>query len=1304
MVQKKTIIAACPAGFIAILTGILVLIGWYFNNYQLQTFGLGGVTMKVNTALSFLFSGLALVFLHKKNQEIWLYLARIFSFFTFFLGALVFSQYLFNTNLGIDELLFNDVANAIKTVDPGRMAPNTALNFILVGLTLFFISFDKTKNSILTVISLALVFCISTFGLIGYVFGLIGLTGLSVYTSMAVDTSIVFIILSIGIWLGIQKDAAIIKSLERKLIAGITIVIAVILMVSINSIKSINSLLVVSNSVEHTVKVESKLSEIMSDVYEIAANGRGFVISNNDAYLKMWEKSRINILKNESDLGELIHDRPKQYQLYLRLKKLISERIDYSKNLILVAKTKGNKAALDLFTQESDSLLTNKIKKLIKQLDIEESRLLIVRNNDQSKKAGNSLTIIWMSIFVQITLFAAFLVFVTKDIIGRKKAQQELLDLNENLEEKIEERATELKSTHQKIIIERDKANQYFDVAGVIFVLLDRDGKIIKTNRKTCEVLGYQKNELIGIDWFSSVLPENIIDKAFGSFQAIMKGETEVLQFYENHIITKYGEERIIEWYNVLIYGDDGKPTGILSSGEDITERKAATEELRKANRGYAMLMNVNKAIVRATDKQTLFDKICRIAIDEGKFRMANIGMVDVQTNKFLPLASAGDSVEYVNILNIDLNDAVLSNGPTGIAIKTGLHKLANDIANDPKMVPWRENALRQGYKSSAAFPIKAFGETIGAFMLYSEDTYFFDETEVKLLDELAKDISFAIEFIDTNKKRLQAEEEIRNLNAELENKIEERTVELGKTNNNLLKEIDERKQVEDRFKFVVESAPNAIVLADSSGVITLVNKQTENYFGYNREEIIGKKIELLVPNAIKMGHSNLRSVFISDPTARKMGENRDLFGLKKDGTKIPVEVGLNPISINNKIMILASIIDITERKKAIEEIKNAKTEAERANHEKSEFLSRMSHELRTPLNSILGFAQLMNMGKLSPTHKKGVDHILNSGKNLLNLINEVLNLSRIEAGELLLSIEPVSLKSIILETFDVVYPLAQESNIILKWDNSEEEQIFVEADQQKLKQVMLNLINNAIKYNNKGGLVTVKAVAIQNEKVRISITDTGIGIAKKEMHKLFTAFQRIGPQFSDIEGTGLGLAVSKKLVEAMDGTIGIDDEVNKGSSFWIELPQAEGQLEGNQLDVVFETMPSTISTKAGTLLYVEDNISNQELVKQILDMYRPAIRLVTSLYGKDTVKMTLDYKPNVILLDLNLPDINGVKVIKLLQKEPQTKEIPVIVLSADALEIQIEKLLKAGAKNYITKPIDVQEFLKIIDGIMNND
>lgn len=394
---------------------------------------------------------------------------------------------------------------------------------------------------------------------------------------------------------------------------------------------------------------------------------------------------------------------------------------------------------------------------------------------------------------------------------------------------------------------------------------------------------------------------------------------------------------------------------------------------------------------------------------------------------------------------------------------------------------------------------------------------------------------------------------------------------------------------------------------------------------------------------------------------------------------------------------------DITNRKNFEDELSQAKVDAEKASLAKSEFLSRMSHELRTPMNSILGFAQLMDMGELKPLQKKGVNHILANGKHLLDLINEVLDIAGIESGKQVLNLEPVALFGMISEVIDVLHILANKKEVTINFDNSIPNDLYCLADKLRLRQVMINLMDNAIKYNKSGGSVTISITMLPKESpmatsVKISISDTGNGITKEDISKLFQPFERIGADKTKTEGTGLGLMVVKKLTEAMGGLLGVESELGTGSTFWIELPIAKSTRTTDKNSSTFRIPELSADRRLATILYIEDNLSNIELVEEILTIHRPGVRLVTSLFGNKTIQLCKQYNPDLILLDLDLPDIHGYDVLKKLLANPQTKSKPVIIISADATPNQVSKLINSGAKSYLTKPLDIIQFLKSID------
>lgn len=388
---------------------------------------------------------------------------------------------------------------------------------------------------------------------------------------------------------------------------------------------------------------------------------------------------------------------------------------------------------------------------------------------------------------------------------------------------------------------------------------------------------------------------------------------------------------------------------------------------------------------------------------------------------------------------------------------------------------------------------------------------------------------------------------------------------------------------------------------------------------------------------------------------------------------------------------------DVTPIKLAESELRRAKELAEEANRAKSEFLSRMSHELRTPLNAILGFAQVLEMDGLSDDQQSSVSQILKGGRHLLTLINEVLDIARIEAGRLTLSPEPILLREALDEALDLVTPLAAHAQVDLSRHSSLIWNQYVQADRQRLKQVVLNLLSNAIKYNRKGGKVSVACVAGEGDRLRIEISDTGRGIPVQKMALLFRPFERLGAEETGVEGSGVGLALSKKLVEAMGGIIGAESEFGSGSLFWLEFPRIEGQIQRFERDQDQQLATVSHDLRAATILYVEDNLSNSTLMQRIL-ANRPGVKLVSAMQGRIGLDLAREHSPDLILLDVHLPDMQGDVVLRHLRADDRTKDIPVAMVSADATPGQIERLKLAGAQAYLTKPIDVRELLAFVD------
>jgi CheY-like chemotaxis protein len=389
----------------------------------------------------------------------------------------------------------------------------------------------------------------------------------------------------------------------------------------------------------------------------------------------------------------------------------------------------------------------------------------------------------------------------------------------------------------------------------------------------------------------------------------------------------------------------------------------------------------------------------------------------------------------------------------------------------------------------------------------------------------------------------------------------------------------------------------------------------------------------------------------------------------------------------------------VTEQAQLEESLRQAKQEAERANQAKNDFLSRMSHELRTPLNAILGFSQLLEMDIENPQQRESVQHIHKAGHHLLELINEVLDISRIETDRLALSLKAVRLSSCLEEVTSLLQPLFSQSGVHLRADSSVQNQYYVLADTQRLKQILLNLLSNAAKYNRKRGTVTVSCETPRPGWLRLNVADTGGGIPADKLGRLFTPFDRLDAERTTVEGTGLGLALSKRLAEAMNGTLGVHSEVGVGSTFWVELPLTRKGT--GELTLPEETAWSTenASAQRPTILYIEDNAANVALVRRILSHRH--VNLLVASSGEGGLEMARKRNPSLVLLDLGLPDLSGEEVLRQLRSSPATRRTPVVIVSADALPKNIQRLWAAGINEYLTKPLDINRFLTVVDRIL---
>jgi len=794
--------------------------------------------------------------------------------------------------------------------------------------------------------------------------------------------------------------------------------------------------------------------------------------------------------------------------------------------------------------------------------------------------------------------------------------------------------------------------NAIFNSANFSSIATDEKGVIQLFNVGAERMLGYAAIEVVDKITPADISdPQEVIARAKAlslelgtpitpGFEALVfKASRGIEDIYELTYIRKDGSRFPAVVSVTALRADLGGIIGYLLIGTDNTARKQAEEALLKAGALQNAIFNSENFSSIATD-------------EKGVIQLFNVG--------------AERMLGYTAIEVVD--------------------RITPADISDPQEVIARANALSHELATTITpgFEALAFKASRGIEDIY-ELTYIRKDgsrfpavvSVTALRDAQGKIIGYLLIGTDnTERKRVEAEQ----------------------------MQLDQRLRDQQFYtRSLIESNIDALMTTDPRGIITDVNQQMEALTGCTRDELIGAPFKN----------------YFTDPDLAEAGIKRVLSGGKvtdyeltaraRDGKETVVSYNATTFHDRDRKLqgVFAAARDVTERKRFERtlqennvELERAMAAAEKANLAKSDFLSSMSHELRSPLNAILGFAQLINSDSPSPTPSQAanIDQILHAGWYLFQLINEILDLAQIESGKMALSREPTSLSEVMLECQAMIEPQAQKRGITMTFPQPASI-YFVDADRTRLKQVLINLLSNAIKYNQTNGTVVVDSKKSTAERVRVSVRDTGAGLTPEMLQQLFQPFNRLGQERSTEEGTGIGLVMSKRLVELMGGVIGVESTVGFGSEFWFELNStAEPQLGAENAQLTATTLTKVPhGARLRTLLYVEDNPANLKLIEQLVAR-RPDIRLLSARDGILGVQLARLHQPDVILMDINLPGISGIDALKILREQPVTAHIPVVALSANAMPRDIEKGMRAGFFRYLTKPIKINEFMDTLD------
>lgn len=910
---------------------------------------------------------------------------------------------------------------------------------------------------------------------------------------------------------------------------------------------------------------------------------------------------------------------------------------------------------------------------------------------------------------------------------------------------------TEKRATEKALIYSENRFRQIAEHTGAVIWEVDEVGLYTYISPVSKRVYGYEPEELVGKKFFWDLFPEaqKAEYKKIG-LQHLQEGH-DILD-WENTIERKDGKIIWVTSFGAAIRNPEGKVIGFRGADYDITDRKTAEQELQKfriisdkASYGTVITEYGTRKITYCNEA---FAKMHGYTVEE----MIGMEIFLLHTSEQLEDYMEHIYPEYLTNNEYSLKEFCRkrkdgSTFPGLVTAKLFFDEEDKPVFNAATVIDISHEKLVEEQIREQNIRFKAIIDAIPDLLYIMDKNGNYLEYYSSKLENTIGDFSYLLggnlyDFFPAEHAEIHVEQIQKSLR---ENKIttyeyegmrgyesrffESRIVPM--TDSKVLRfvrEITQRKKNESEIKkltLAIEQSPVAIIITDLNGNLDYMSPAFLKMTGYSHDELYGKPIGM-----IKSGLTD-REVYIELWKAITSGQNfqTEWRNKRKSGEIFWENISITPIldeqgKIKNYLAVKQDITDrknyeeeiiqlnqnlerrIQERTKELEnsnlELELARNEADTANKAKSEFLSRMSHELRTPMNSILGFAQLLEFTELSQNQHKNLEYILKSGNHLLQLINEVLDIAKIEAGKVTVSLEPIELNGVIQEISDSVMPFATEKSVSINLPSEKGSKTFVMADLQRLKQILINLLNNAIKYNKKEGSIWISTESNQEpdgkKSVRIYIIDNGIGISKENLPKLFKPFERIGGDQTATEGTGLGLSVVEKLVQLMRGKVGVESKVGEGSKFWIELPGTT--INPSKLNQLKNTDKSDFadSDSKGTLLLVEDNISNIELIKELLRSLKPGIKVINTMYGLEAIQLTKEYKPSLILLDLNLPDTSGGVILETLKSDPETKELPIVVVSADATTKQMELILAKGADQYITKPINVGQLIKIFD------